>query len=335
MDDLSKKLKDFGQQSVSISGSLLDSLGLEPTKAEGKPTVSALDNQEDVQEELSMDIPQQETPQEVIEEASRDEILGVGTRKTDTVSKDDSPSETVESGKEVQPPEDTSSPFDDVPVEEVSPVEPTVQETPEEPKVESVAPPRTEESLNQDEKQLVHAIMLGSKTITPQEVDVQTEGVAKAMIDGLLLDAVYQRLQVTVQKDSNGRAIRDVGTQYVLAYVLAKWLGWDTETLPERLGWNETTIKSQWGKLLEIIKDKNVVTENPVIDYIRSMETKIARMDNEIRVMSDTTSLSLMGLAHKVGVEETTARTPKDRMDSGLKLLRTYRNSYYRNQRQR
>ena len=311
MDDLSKKLKDFGKQSVSVSGSLLDSLGLEPTRAEGKPTVSALDNQDDVQEELSMDIPQQETPQEVVEEASRDEILGVGTRETDTVSKDDSPSETVESVEEVQPPEDTSSPFDDVPVEEVSP------------------------SLNQDEKQLVHAIMLGSKTITPQEVDVQTEGVAKAMIDGLLLDAVYQRLQVTVQKDSNGRAIRDVGTQYVLAYVLAKWLGWDTETLPERLGWNETTIKSQWGKLLEIIKDKNIVTENPVIDYIRSMETKIARMDNEIRVMSDTTSLSLMGLAHKVGVEETTARTPKDRMDSGLKMLRTYRNSYYRNQRQR
>lgn len=335
MDDLSKKLKDFGQQSVSISGSLLDSLGLEPTKAEDKPKVSALDNQEDKPEELSMDIPQQETPVDVPVEASRDEILGVGTRETEPVSNEASPSETVKSVGEVQPPEDTSSPFDDVPVEEVSQVEPTVQETPEKPKVESVAPPRTEESLNQDEKQLVHAIMLGSKTIMPEEVDVQTEGAGKVMIDGLLLDAVYQRLQVPIRKDSNGRAIRDVGTQYVLAYVLAKWLGWDTDTLPERLGWNETTIKSQWGKLLDIIKDNNVVTENPVIDYIRSMETKIARMDNEIRVISDTTSLSLMGLAHKVGVEETTARTPKDRMDSGLKLLRTYRNSYYRNQRQR
>ncbi len=39
-----------------------------------------------------------------------------------------------------------------------------------------------------------------------------------------LLDAVYQRLQVTIQK-GNGRAIRDVGTQYIAA-VLAKWLGW-------------------------------------------------------------------------------------------------------------
>ena len=63
------------------------------------------------------------------------------------------------------------------------------------------------------------------------------------------------------------------------------------------------------------------------------METKIARMDNEIRTMSDTTSLTLMGLAHRVGVEETTARTAKDRMDGGLKMLRTYRNGYYRNQR--
>ena len=177
--------------------------------------------------------------------------------------------------------------------------------------------------------------MLGSKTLLPQEVEVQTEGVAKVMIDGLLLDAVYQRLEVGVTKDSNGRAVRDVGTQYVLAYVLAKWLGWDLETLPDRLGWSETTIKSQWVKLLDIIKVNDVVTENPIIDYIRSMETKIARMDNEIRVMSDTTSLSLMGLAHKVGVEETTARTAKDRMDSGLKLLRTYRNGYYRNQRRR
>lgn len=335
MDDLSKKLKDFGQQSVSVSGSLLDSLGLEPKLAEGKPTVSASESQIAEPEELSMDIPQQEPPVDVPVEASRDEILGVGTRETESVSTEASPSETVESVEEVKPSEDTSSPFDDVPVEEVSPVEPTVQETPEKSKAEVVAPPRTEESLNQSEKQLVHAIMLGSKTITPQEVDVQTEGVAKVVVDGLLLDAVYQRLQVTVQKDSYGRAIRDVGTQYVLAYVLAKWLGWDLETLPERLGWNETAIKSHWVKLLDNIKNKNVVTENPVIDYIRSLEAKMARMDSEIRTMSDTTSLSLMGLAHKVGVEETTARTPKDRMDSGLKLLRTYRNSYYRNQRKR
>lgn len=335
MDDLSKKLKDFGQQSVSVSGSLLDSLGLEPKQAEGKPTVSASESQVDEPEELSMDIPQQETPVDIPVEASRDEILGVGTRETEPVSTEASPSETVESVEEVESSEDTSSPFDDVPVEKVSPVEPTVQETPEKPKVDVVAPPRTEESLNQSEKQLVHAIMLGSKTIMPQEVDVQTEGVAKVVVDGLLLDAVYQRLQVTVQKDSYGRAIRDVGTQYVLAYVLAKWLGWDLETLPERLGWNETAIKSHWVKLLDNIKNKNVVTENPVIDYIRSLEAKMARMDSEIRIMSDTTSLSLMGLAHKVGVEETTARTPKDRMDSGLKLLRTYRNSYYRNQRKR
>ena len=326
MDDLSKKLKDFGQQSVSVSGSLLDGLGLEPKSVEVEPTVPTPDQPE----ELSMEVPSKETPTQVIEEASRDELLGVGTRVQ-------SGSETSESegaqkvDEEVTPDEDTSSPFDDVETEVAAP-EPTVQEKPKE---ESVAPPRTEESLNQSERQLVQAIMLGSKTLLPQEVEVQTEGVAKVMIDGLLLDAVYQRLQVGVTKDSNGRAVRDVGTQYVLAYVLAKWLGWELETLPERLGWSETTIKSQWVKLLDIIKVNDVVTENPIIDYIRSMETKIARLDSEIRTMSDTTSLSLMGLAHRVGVEETTARTPKDRMDSGLKMLRTYRNSYYRNQRRR
>lgn len=326
MDDLSKKLKDFGQQSVSVSGSLLDGLGLEPKSVDQEPTVPTPDQPE----ELSMEVPSKETPAEVIEEASRDELLGVGTR----VQPESETSETEGAQKvdeEVTPDEDTSSPFDDVESEVATP-EPTVQEKPKE---ESVASPRTDESLNQSERQLVQAIMLGSKTLLPQEVEVQTEGVAKVMIDGLLLDAVYQRLQVGVTKDSNGRAVRDVGTQYVLAYVLAKWLGWDTETLPERLGWSETTIKSQWAKLLDIIKVNDVVTENPIIDYIRSMEIKIARMDSEIRTMSDTTSLSLMGLAHRVGVEETTARTPKDRMDSGLKMLRTYRNSYYRNQRRR
>ena len=325
MDDLSKKLKDFGQQSVSVSGSLLDGLGLEPKSVEVEPTVPTPNQPE----ELSMEVPK-ETPVEVIEEASRDELLGVGTR-VQSGSEASEPEGTQKVDEEVIPDEDTSSPFDDV-ESEVSPPEPTVQEKPKE---ESVAPPRTDESLNQSERQLVQAIMLGSKTLLPQEVEVQTEGVAKVMIDGLLLDAVYQRLQVGVTKDSNGRAVRDVGTQYVLAYVLAKWLGWELETLPERLGWSETTIKSQWVKLLDIIKVNDVVTENPIIDYIRSMETKIARMDSEIRTMSDTTSLSLMGLAHRVGVEETTARTPKDRMDSGLKMLRTYRNSYYRNQRRR
>lgn len=323
MDDLSKKLKDFGQQSVSVSGSLLEGLGLEPKSVEAEPTVPTPDQPE----ELSMEVPK-ETPVEVIEEASRDEILGVGTR---VQSEPEASSESEIVDEEVTPDEDTSSPFDDV-ESEVSTPEPTVQEKPKE---ESVAPPRTDESLNQSERQLVQAIMLGSKTLLPQEVEVQTEGVAKVMIDGLLLDAVYQRLQVGVTKDSNGRAVRDVGTQYVLAYVLAKWLGWDLETLPERLGWSETTIRSQWAKLLDIIKVNDVVTENPVIDYIRSMETKIARMDSEIRTMSDTTSLSLMGLAHRVGVEETTARTAKDRMDSGLKMLRAYRNGYYRNQRRR
>ena len=325
MDDLSKKLKDFGQQSVSVSGSLLDGLGLEPKSVEVEPTVPAPDQPE----ELSMEVPQ-ETPVEVIEEASRDELLGVGTR-VQSGSETSEPEGTQKVDEKVTPDEDTSSPFDDVETEVEAP-EPTVQEKPKE---ESVAPPRTEESLNQSERQLVQAIMLGSKTLLPQEVEVQTEGVSKVMIDGLLLDAVYQRLQVGVTKDSNGRAVRDVGTQYVLAYVLAKWLGWDLETLPERLGWSETTIRSQWAKLLDIIKVNDVVTENPVIDYIRSMETKIARMDSEIRTMSDATSLSLMGLAHRVGVEETTARTPKDRMDSGLKMLRTYRNGYYRNQRRR
>ena len=326
MDDLSKKLKDFGQQSVSVSGSLLDGLVLEPQSVDQEPTVPTPDQPE----ELSMEVPSKETPAEVIEEASRDEILGVGTRVQSEPTKEAS-SNSEEVDEKVQPDEDTSSPFDDVETEVEAP-EPTVQEKPKE---ESVAPPRTDESLNQSERQLVQAIMLGSKTLLPQEVEVQTEGVAKVMIDGLLLDAVYQRLQVAVQKDSNGRAVRDVGTQYVLAYVLAKWLGWDLETLPERLGWSETAIRSQWAKLLDIIKVNDVVTENPIIDYIRSMETKIARMDSEIRTMSDTTSLSLMGLAHRVGVEETTARTPKDRMDSGLKMLRTYRNSYYRNQRRR
>ena len=325
MDDLSKKLKDFGQQSVSVSGSLLDGLGLEPKSVGAEPTVHTPDQPE----ELSMEVPK-ETPVGVIEEASRDELLGVGTR-VQPGSETSEPEDAEKVDEEVTPDEDTSSPFDDV-ESEVSTPEPTVQEKPKE---ESVAPPRTDESLNQSERQLVQAIMLGSKTLLPQEVEVQTEGVAKVMIDGLLLDAVYQRLQVGVTKDSNGRAVRDVGTQYVLAYVLAKWLGWELETLPERLGWSETTIKSQWAKLLDIIKVNDVVTENPVIDYIRSMETKIARMDSEIRTMSDTTSLSLMGLAHRVGVEETTARTPKDRMDSGLKMLRTYRNSYYRNQRRR
>lgn len=325
MDDLSKKLKDFGQQSVSVSGSLLDGLGLEPKSVDQEPTVPTPDQPE----ELSMEVPK-ETHVEVIEEASRDELLGVGTR-VQSGSETSEPEDTQKVDEEVTPDEDTSSPFDDV-ESEVGAPEPTVQEKPKE---ESVAPPRTDESLNQSERQLVQAIMLGSKTLLPQEVEVQTEGVAKVMIDGLLLDAVYQRLQVGVTKDSNGRAVRDVGTQYVLAYVLAKWLGWDLETLPERLGWSETAIKSQWAKLLDIIKVNDVVTENPIIDYIRSMETKIARMDSEIRTMSDTTSLSLMGLAHRVGVEETTARTPKDRMDSGLKMLRTYRNSYYRNQRRR
>ena len=325
MDDLSKKLKDFGQQSVSVSGSLLDGLGLEPKSVEVEPTVPTPDQPE----ELSMEVPK-ETPAQVIEEASRDELLGVGTR-VQSGSEASEPEDAEKVDEEVTPDEDTSSPFDDVESEVTTP-EPTVQEQPKE---ESVAPPRTDESLNQSERQLVQAIMLGSKTLLPQEVEVQTEGVAKVMIDGLLLDAVYQRLQVGVTKDSNGRAVRDVGTQYVLAYVFAKWLGWDLETLPERLGWSETTIKSQWAKLLDIIKVNDVVTENPIIDYIRSMETKIARMDSEIRTMSDTTSLSLMGLAHRVGVEETTARTPKDRMDSGLKMLRTYRNSYYRNQRRR
>lgn len=325
MDDLSKKLKDFGQQSVSVSGSLLDGLGLEPKSVDQEPTVPTPDQPE----ELSMEVPK-ETPVEVIEEASRDELLGVGTR-VQSGSETSEPEDKQKVDEEVTPDEDTSSPFDDV-ESEVSTPEPTVQEKPKE---ESVAPPRTDESLNQSERQLVQAIMLGSKTLLPQEVEVQTEGVAKVMIDGLLLDAVYQRLQVGVTKDSNGRSVRDVGTQYVLAYVLAKWLGWDLETLPERLGWSETTVRSQWAKLLDIIKVNDVVTENPIIDYIRSMETKIARMDSEIRTMSDTTSLSLMGLAHKVGVEETTARTAKDRMDSGLKLLRTYRNGYYRNQRRR
>ena len=325
MDDLSKKLKDFGQQSVSVSGSLLDGLGLEPKSVEAEPTVPTPDQPE----ELSMEVPK-ETPVEVIEEDSRDELLGVGTR-VQSGSETSEPEDAEKVDEKVQPDEDTSSPFDDVETEVATP-EPTVQEKPKE---ESVAPPRTDESLNQSERQLVQAIMLGSKTLLPQEVEVQTEGVAKVMIDGLLLDAVYQRLQVGVTKDSNGRAVRDVGTQYVLAYVLAKWLGWDLETLPERLGWSETTVRSQWAKLLDIIKVNDVVTENPIIDYIRSMETKIARMDSEIRTMSDTTSLSLMGLAHRVGVEETTARTPKDRMDSGLKMLRTYRNSYYRNQRRR
>ena len=327
MDDLSKKLKDFGQQSVSVSGSLLSGLGLEPKSVDQEPTVPTPDQPE----ELSMEVPK-ETPVQVIEEASRDELLGVGTRVQPGSETSESEG-TQKVDEEVTPDEDTSSPFDDVESEVLTP-EPTVQEQ-EKPKEESVAPPRTDESLNQSERQLVQAIMLGSKTLLPQEVEVQTEGVAKVMIDGLLLDAVYQRLQVGVTKDINGRAVRDVGTQYVLAYVLAKWLGWELETLPERLGWSETTIKSQWAKLLDIIKVNDVVTENPIIDYIRSMETKIARMDSEIRTMSDTTSLSLMGLAHRVGVEETTARTPRDRMDSGLKMLRTYRNSYYRNQRRR
>lgn len=139
MDDLSKKLKDFGQQSVSVSGSLLDGLGLEPKSVDQEPTVPTHDQPE----ELSMEVPK-ETPAQVIEEASRDEILGVGIR----VQPGSEVSETEGTQKvdeEVQPDEDTSSPFDDV-ESEVSTPEPTVQEKPKE---ESVAPPRTDESLNQ------------------------------------------------------------------------------------------------------------------------------------------------------------------------------------------
>ena len=176
MDDLSKKLKDFGQQSVSVSGSLLDGLGLEPKSVDQEPTVPTPDQPE----ELSMEVPSKETPTEVIEEASRDEILGVGTR-VQPGSEVSEPEGTQKVDEEVTPDEDISSPFDDV-ESEVSPPEPTVQEKPKE---ESVAPPRTDESLNQSERQLVQAIMLGSKTLLPQEVEVQTEGVAKVMIDGL------------------------------------------------------------------------------------------------------------------------------------------------------
>lgn len=279
-------------------------------------------------DELSMDIP--ESNEVVTEEVS-------DTEQEERVETED----TQEVVSEVSE-EDTSSPFDDVEPEpvvmEVSSVEELVSpggitlkvskdHVSEEPsEVET-----TEDPLNAKEKQLQEAILARTQAIAVDDVETKTEGTAKTVIDGLLLDAVYQRLQIDVKLDARNRMVRDVGAQYVMAYILAEWLGWDLQSLPEKLGWNESTISTQWAPLIQNLKEKQVVTANPIIDYIRSLETKMSRMDHEIRRISETNELALIGYAHDVGSHDSVARTPKERMDTGLRRLESYRRVYYRN----
>ena len=238
--------------------------------------------------------------------------------------------------------EDTSSPFDDVEPEpvvmEVSSVEELVSPGGITPKVseddvseELSEVETTEDPLNMKEKQLQEAILARTQAIDVSDVDVKTEGASKIAIDGLLLDAIYQRLQIDVKFDTKNRMVREIGGQYVMAYVLAEWLGWSLETLPEKLGWSESTISGQWAPLLQILKDKNVVTTNPIVDYIRSLEMKISRIDQGVRTIGETNELSLIGYAHEVGSHDSVARTPKERMDTGLRRLESYRRVYYRN----
>lgn len=279
-------------------------------------------------DELSMDIPESnEVVTEGVSETEQEESV-------DTEDVEESVSEVGD--------EDMSSPFDDVELEstviEVSSVEElvspggvtsktfesTVHEEPSE--VETTADP-----LNTKEKQLQEAILARTQAIDVSDVEVKTEGASKIAIDGLLLDAIYQRLQIDVKLDTKNRVIREIGGQYVMAYVLAEWLGWSLDSLPEKLGWSESTISGQWAPLLQILKDKNVVTTNPIVDYIRSLETKISRIDQGVRIIGETNELSLIGYAHEVGSKDSVARTPKERMDTGLKRLESYRRVYYRN----
>ena len=300
MSDVSKSLQEHRKSAYKFKGDLFDTLGLDIKKEE-----LVEDSEVESVDELSMDIP--ESNEVTVEEVSE-------TEQVESVKTED----VVENVSDITD-EDTSSPFDDVEPEstviEVSSVEElvspggvisktsesTVHEEPSE--VET-----TEDPLNMKEKQLQEAILARTQAIDVSDVEVKTEGASKIAIDGLLLDAIYQRLQIDVKLDTKNRMVREIGAQYVMAYVLAEWLGWNLETLPEKLGWSESTISGQWVPLWQILKDKNVVTTNPIVDYIRSL-----------------------GYAHEVGSRDSVARTPKERMDTGLKRLESYRRVYYRN----
>lgn len=327
MSDVSKSLQEHRKSAYKFKGDLFDTLGLDVKKEE-----PVEDSEMESVDELSMDIP--ESNEVTVEEVSETEQ----EKNVETEDIEATVSEVVD--------EDTSSPFDDVEPEsvvmEVSSVEelvspggiaPKVSEdhVSEEPsEVETTADP-----LNTKEKQLQEAILARTQAIDVSEVEVKTEGASKIAIDGLLLDAIYQRLQIDVKLDTKNRMVREIGGQYVMAYVLAEWLGWSLETLPEKLGWSESTISGQWAPLLQILKDKNVVTTNPIVDYIRSLETKISRIDQGVRTIGETNELSLIGYAHEVGSHDSVARTPKERMDTGLRRLESYRRVYYRNSNKR
>lgn len=323
MSDVSKSLQEHRKSAYKFTGDLFDTLGLDVKKEE--PVEDSVSESVD---ELSMDIP--ESNEVMVEEVFE-------TEQEESVETED----TQEVVSEVSE-EDTSSPFDDVEPEsvvmEVSSVEELVSPGGTTPKVsedhaseESSEVETTEDPLNTKEKQLQEAILARTQAIDVSDVEVKTEGAFKIAIDGLLLDAIYQRLQIDVKFDTKNRMVRDIGGQYVMAYVLAEWLGWSLDSLPEKLGWSESTISGQWAPLLQILKDKNVVTTNPIVDYIRSLETKISRIDQGVRTIGETNELSLIGYAHEVGSHDSVARTPKERMDTGLRRLESYRRVYYRN----
>lgn len=323
MSDVSKSLQEHRKSAYKFTGDLFDTLGLDVKKEE-----PVEDSEVESVDELSMDIPESnEAVTEGVSETEQEESV-------DTEDVEESVSEITD--------EDTSSPFDDVEPEpvvmEVSSGEELVSPGGITPKVsednvseELSEVETTEDPLNMKEKQLQEAILARTQAIDVSDVDVKTEGASKIAIDGLLLDAIYQRLQIDVKLDTKNRMIREIGGQYVMAYVLAEWLGWSLETLPEKLGWSESTISGQWAPLLQILKDKNVVTTNPIVDYIRSLETKISRIDQGVRTIGETNELALIGYAHEVGSHDSVARTPKERMDTGLRRLESYRRVYYRN----
>lgn len=323
MSDVSKSLQEHRKSAYKFKGDLFDTLGLDVKKEE--PVEDSVSESVD---ELSMDIPESnEVVTEGVSETEQEESV-------DTEDVEESVSEITD--------EDMSSPFDDVEPEsvvmEVSSVKELVSPGGITPKVSedhvSEEPSEVEtieDPLNAKEKQLQEAILARTQAIDVSDVEVKTEGASKIAIDGLLLDAIYQRLQIDVKFDTKNRMVRDIGGQYVMAYVLAEWLGWNLETLPEKLSWSESTISGQWAPLLQILKDKNVVTTNPIVDYIRSLETKISRIDQGVRTIGETNELSLIGYAHEVGSHDSVARTPKERMDTGLRRLESYRRVYYRN----
>lgn len=327
MSDVSKSLQEHRKSAYKFTGDLFDTLGLNVKKEE--PSEDSVSESVD---ELSMDIPESnEVVTEGVSETEQEESV-------DTEDVEESVSEITD--------EDTSSPFDDVEPEpvvmEVSSVEElvspggiTLKVSEDDVSEELSEVETTEDPLNMKEKQLQEAILARTQAIDVSDVDVKTEGASKIAIDGLLLDAIYQRLQIDVKLDTKNRMIREIGGQYVMAYVLAEWLGWSLETLPEKLGWSESTISGQWAPLLRILKDKNVVTTNPIVDYIRSLETKISRIDQGVRTIGETNELSLIGYAHEVGSHDSVARTPKERMDTGLRRLESYRRVYYRNSNKR